>query len=61
MKKILAIALVSLFGFAFGCGPKAPATEAPATPETPSVAQPATPEVPAADAPATPDAPEATP
>jgi len=66
MKKILAIVLVSMFGFAFGCGPKAPATEATA-PETPAVEAPAAPEeaavpaeegAPAAEAPA---APEATP
>ena len=32
MKRLIAIALVSLFGFAFGCGG---AQEAPATAETP--------------------------
>lgn len=31
MKRLIAIALMSLFGFAFGCGG---AQEAPATPET---------------------------
>jgi hypothetical protein len=60
MKKIFAIVLVSMFGFAFGCGPKAPAAEPPATP---AVEQPAAPEAPAAEeaAPAEAPAPEATP
>lgn len=62
MKKIFAIVLVSMFGFAFGCGPKAPATEAPATPETPAVEEPAAPEAPAAEEAAPAEAaPEATP
>jgi hypothetical protein len=55
MKKLFAIVVVAMFGFAFGCGstppavetPEAPAVEEPAAPETPDV-----PEAPAEEAPA---------
>ncbi len=39
MKRIIAIVMMSLFGFAFGCG--GAATEAPTTPETAEEAAPA--------------------
>jgi hypothetical protein len=51
MKKIFAIIVVSMFGFAFGCG-GAP-VEAPAAPEAPEV------EAPEVETPEAPEAPEA--
>jgi PBP1b-binding outer membrane lipoprotein LpoB len=59
MKKILAIVVVAMFGFTFGCGATPPAVETPAAPEAPAVETPDVPEAPAVDAPADPAAPEA--
>jgi hypothetical protein len=46
MKKLFAIVVVAMFGFAFGCGATPPAVETPEVPEVPEVE--------------TPDAPDAT-
>ena len=59
MKKILAIVMVAMFGFAFGCGSTPPAVETPAAPDQPAVETPATPDVPEAPAPEEPAAPDA--
>jgi hypothetical protein len=58
MKKLFAIVVIAMFGFAFGCGatppavetPEAPAVETPEVPETDVV--PEVPEAPAEEAPA---------
>lgn len=57
MKKIFAIVMVAMFGFAFGCGATPPAVETPAAPDAPAVETPEVPEVPAAEEPAAPEAP----
>jgi len=57
MKKILAIVMVAMFGFTFGCGAAPPAVETPAAPDAPVVETPDVPEVPAADAPEAPAVP----
>jgi hypothetical protein len=54
MKKILAIVMVAMFGFAFGCGATPPAVETPAAPEAPAVETPEAPEAPAEPAPEAP-------
>ncbi len=56
MKKIIAIALVALFGFVIGCGGSAPAVETPEAPDAPEVETPDVPEAPEADVPEAPEA-----
>ena len=55
MKKIIAIALVALFGFVIGCGGSAPAVETPEAPDAPDVETPDAPEAPEADVPEAPE------
>ena len=46
MKKILAIVMVAMFGFTFGCGAAPPAVETPDVPEVPAADAPEAPAVP---------------